>query len=69
MTPHSRTPHLADVVAPLAGKRDNLTGLKENVIVGHMVPAGTGFKEYQKMELFREEPPASESEEETITVA
>jgi len=55
--------------AALAGKRDNLTGLKENVIVGHMVPAGTGFKEYQKMELFREEPPASESEEETITVA
>ena len=37
--------------AALAGKRDNLTGLKENVIVGHMVPAGTGFKEYQMMEL------------------
>jgi DNA-directed RNA polymerase subunit beta' len=55
--------------AALAGKRDNLTGLKENVIVGHMVPAGTGFKAYQMMELFREEPPAAESEEETITVA
>ncbi len=30
--------------AALAGKRDELLGLKENVILGHMVPAGTGFK-------------------------
>ena len=32
--------------AALAGKRDNLLGLKENVILGHMVPAGTGFKHH-----------------------
>jgi DNA-directed RNA polymerase subunit beta' len=32
--------------AALAGKTDTLTGLKENVILGHLVPAGTGFKEY-----------------------
>ncbi len=34
--------------AALAGKRDNLVGLKENVILGHLVPTGTGFREYQK---------------------
>ncbi|MBN1443267.1 MAG: DNA-directed RNA polymerase subunit beta' [Planctomycetes bacterium] len=32
--------------AALAGKTDNLVGLKENVILGHLVPAGTGFKAY-----------------------
>jgi DNA-directed RNA polymerase subunit beta' len=32
--------------AALAGKTDNLVGLKENVILGHLVPAGTGFKLY-----------------------
>ncbi|MGE3163342.1 MAG: DNA-directed RNA polymerase subunit beta' [Planctomycetota bacterium] len=32
--------------AALAGKKDNLVGLKENVIMGHMIPAGTGFREY-----------------------
>jgi DNA-directed RNA polymerase subunit beta' len=37
--------------AAIAGKRDLLAGLKENVIVGHMVPVGTGFKFYQQMEL------------------
>jgi len=33
--------------AALAGKRDNLLGLKENVILGHMIPAGTGFSTYR----------------------
>ncbi len=37
--------------AALAGKRDQLVGLKENVIVGHMVPVGTGFRFYQRMEI------------------
>ncbi|MCI0652133.1 MAG: DNA-directed RNA polymerase subunit beta' [Planctomycetes bacterium] len=32
--------------AALAGKTDNLLGLKENVIMGHMIPAGTGFRLY-----------------------
>ena len=30
--------------AALAGKVDNLVGLKENVILGHLIPAGTGFR-------------------------
>jgi len=33
--------------AAIAGKQDTLEGLKENVIVGHLIPAGTGLREYQ----------------------
>ena len=32
--------------AAVNGKVDNLEGLKENVIVGHKIPAGTGNREY-----------------------
>jgi DNA-directed RNA polymerase subunit beta' len=35
----------------LAGKVDNLVGLKENVILGHLIPAGTGFNQYQQSEV------------------
>lgn len=35
--------------AAVAGKVDDLNGLKENVIVGHLIPAGTGLKAYQNM--------------------
>ena len=35
--------------AAVAGKVDELNGLKENVIVGHLIPAGTGLKEYQSI--------------------
>jgi DNA-directed RNA polymerase subunit beta' len=37
--------------AALAGKVDNLVGLKENVILGHLIPAGTGFKTFQDSEV------------------
>jgi DNA-directed RNA polymerase subunit beta' len=37
--------------AALAGKVDRLVGLKENVILGHLVPAGTGFKAHQEAEV------------------
>ncbi len=37
--------------AALAGKVDKLVGLKENVILGHLIPAGTGFKTYQEAEV------------------
>jgi DNA-directed RNA polymerase subunit beta' len=37
--------------AALAGKSDFLVGLKENVILGHLVPAGTGFKSHQEAEV------------------
>ena len=37
--------------AALAGKMDNLVGLKENVILGHLIPAGTGFNTFQGSEV------------------
>jgi DNA-directed RNA polymerase subunit beta' len=35
--------------AAISGKVDRLLGLKENVIVGHLIPAGTGLRDYDKM--------------------
>jgi len=35
--------------ASLSGESDNLQGLKENVIIGRLIPAGTGMNQYQKM--------------------
>jgi len=35
--------------AAISGKEDHLLGLKENVIVGHLIPAGTGVRNFQKM--------------------
>ena len=46
--------------AALAGKVDKLVGLKENVILGHLIPAGTGFKSFQDSEV-RIRPQALES--------
>jgi DNA-directed RNA polymerase subunit beta' len=46
--------------AALAGKTDNLVGLKENVILGHLIPAGTGFNTFQSAEV-RVRPEALES--------
>jgi DNA-directed RNA polymerase subunit beta' len=37
--------------AALAGKVDELVGLKENVILGHLIPAGTGFHTHQEAEI------------------
>jgi DNA-directed RNA polymerase subunit beta' len=37
--------------AALAGKVDKLVGLKENVILGHLIPAGTGFRMFQDAEV------------------
>ena len=37
--------------AALAGKTDYLLGLKENVILGHMIPAGTGFYKFRRAEV------------------
>jgi DNA-directed RNA polymerase subunit beta' len=42
--------------ASIKGKVDMLRGLKENVIIGHRIPAGTGIKTYKNVELYREEP-------------
>ena len=45
--------------AALAGKVDYLVGLKENVILGHLVPAGTGFHTHQEAEVRHECPAAA----------
>jgi DNA-directed RNA polymerase subunit beta' len=37
--------------AAIAGKVDELRGLKENVIIGHLIPAGTGMKKYKDLRL------------------
>jgi DNA-directed RNA polymerase subunit beta' len=37
--------------AAVKGKRDDLAGLKENVIVGHLIPAGTGRRTYQNIQV------------------
>ncbi len=40
--------------AAVAGKVDNLKGLKENVIMGRLIPAGTGLPKYRELELWVE---------------
>ena len=42
--------------AATAGKRDYLLGLKENVIMGHLIPAGTGFSVHHRFSLATEAP-------------
>ena len=37
------------LTSAVSGKVDDLNGLKENVIVGHRIPAGTGLKQYQNI--------------------
>ena len=39
--------------AAASGKVDLLSGLKENVIVGHLIPAGTGLSHYEKVEMVK----------------
>ena len=40
--------------ASIKGSRDHLHGLKENVIIGHLIPAGTGILAYKDIKLFDE---------------
>ena len=41
--------------AAIAGSTDSLRGLKENIIIGHPIPAGTGMKRYRGIKLFDED--------------
>ncbi|MGM9951198.1 MAG: hypothetical protein ACI33P_13785, partial [Lysinibacillus sp.] len=47
--------------AAIKGKRDELLGLKENVIIGKLVPAGTGMQRYRQIRIADDEP-ATEAE-------
>lgn len=40
--------------AALEGKEDKLLGLKENVIIGQLIPAGTGMRRYRDIEILDE---------------
>ncbi|HVA53828.1 MAG TPA: hypothetical protein VNF05_09995, partial [Acidimicrobiales bacterium] len=44
--------------AAIEGKRDNLVGLKENIIIGKLIPAGSGLDYYAQRELRLEMPDA-----------
>ncbi|MFN5201722.1 MAG: DNA-directed RNA polymerase subunit beta', partial [Gemmatimonas sp.] len=37
--------------AAIRGSRDDLLGLKENIIIGHLIPAGTGMYRYQEVDV------------------
>ena len=37
--------------AAIRGAKDDLLGLKENIIIGHLIPAGTGMYRYQEVEV------------------
>jgi len=39
--------------AAASGRRDELVGLKENVIVGHLIPAGTGLRRYRDIDIVK----------------
>ena len=48
--------------AALAARIDTLQGLKENVLLGHLIPAGTGFKPYSGLTVVKlAEPPAQDA--------
>ena len=43
--------------ASISGKVDHLRGLKENVTMGRLIPAGTGFDFYKRVEIEKDDPP------------
>ena len=53
--------------AAIAAKRDYLMGLKENVIVGKRIPAGTGMRKYDRMQVTGSGRPFREQREEVLT--
>jgi len=50
--------------AAIAGKVDHLVGLKENVLIGKLIPAGTGMQRYRDIEVDKTAAPAEETESE-----
>jgi DNA-directed RNA polymerase subunit beta' len=57
--------------AAIRGAKDELRGLKENIIIGHLIPAGTGHYRYVDLEIeppagFEPPPPALEVVEEPV---
>ena len=55
--------------AAIKGKVDKLIGLKENVIIGKLIPAGTGMKRYSNIKLSTDDMLAQQEEEEAAMLA
>jgi DNA-directed RNA polymerase subunit beta' len=57
--------------AAMRGAEDELVGLKENVLLGHLIPAGTGFRPYQDIvvKALVELPPDEDTDEEMLEEA
>ena len=49
--------------AAIKGKTDHLVGLKENVIIGKLIPAGTGIRRYREVKLDVDEPEIDDEDE------
>jgi DNA-directed RNA polymerase subunit beta' len=49
--------------AAIKGKVDRLTGLKENVIIGKLIPAGSGLEIYHLPDVEKAEEPAEEQDD------
>ncbi len=54
--------------AAIKGKEDDLVGLKENVIIGKLIPAGTGMKKYQDLHISTEKKEEPKQEEDVEAV-
>ena len=52
--------------AAIKGKVDHLLGLKENVLIGKLIPAGTGMERYRNVEIEKDEATIAENEDEAI---
>jgi DNA-directed RNA polymerase subunit beta' len=48
--------------ASINGKVDHLRGLKENILMGRLIPAGTGFNAYQRLKMVINEEAESEAQ-------
>ena len=52
--------------AAIQAKIDRLIGLKENIVMGHLIPAGTGLKKYKNVTLLNEIEVTEEPKEEEL---
>ena len=53
--------------AAISGKSDQLIGLKENVIIGKLIPAGTGMRRYRNVELSQDEQDLQDDHDQMFT--
>ena len=53
--------------AAISGKSDQLIGLKENVIIGKLIPAGTGMRRYRNVELSQDEQDLQDGHDQMFT--